>query len=248
MRLERFYTLIGLFVGGAFILTVFTSIFIYNIYSQNKSNSYVMFFHGSLKGLDVSSMVMYRGVKVGIVQRIELTTNNSKNQINIPVYVQFFVEKTLLGEQHPIALLIKQGYEAKINTPNFLTGLASISLVKAKTPRAIKNIKYHGYLVFPTRARIKKYLTINATLKVAKKTFEDISNFVQSARLREAVDETKNMVKSVDRLANNLDEVAPSVTETFNQSLMKISSAAESMQNFTDYLSRHPESLLRGKQ
>lgn len=247
MRLERFYTLIGLFVGGAFILTLFTSIFVYNTYSQNKSNSYVMFFNGSLKGLDTSSMVTYRGVKIGLVQLIELTTNKTKEHINIPVYVQFFVEKTLLGEEHPIQLLIKQGFEAKINTPNFLTGVASISIVKSRAPRKIENKTYNGYHVFPTRERVKKYLTIDATLKVAKQTFEDISAFVKSEQLRDAVDETRVMLKNFDRFAINLDEEIPSFVETFSQTLISISGAADSMQNLADYISRNPESLLRGK-
>ncbi|WP_019216166.1 hypothetical protein [Legionella tunisiensis] len=77
---------------------------------------------------------------------------------------------------------------------------------------------------------------------------EDISKFVRSEEMRQTINAIKNMAESFERLTNSLNEDTPPVLTYFTQTLQQISGAAYSAQNLTDYLSRHPESLLRGKQ
>ena len=55
------------------------------------------------------------------------------------------------------------------------------------------------------------------------------------------------MTDSVQKLTNKLDENAPPVIAYLAQSFSQFSKAAFSAQNLTDYLLRHPESLLRGR-
>lgn len=247
MRQERLYTLVGFFIGGALILTLLTAIFLYDVYLHKKIETYVMFFKGSLKGLETSSTVTYRGVKIGEVKRIEITENISNNKIDIPVYVQFFVEKKIGLHQNPVQLLINNGYVANITKPNFLSGIADIELIQSTLKQKFIPAKYHGYPIFPTKNKAEEYTTLDETLKAAKKAFEDISEFVNSKEIRETIDSAGAMADSFYKLANNIDQNLPTVVAYLNQSLKQISSAAYSTQNLTDYLSRYPESLLRGK-
>jgi ABC-type transporter Mla subunit MlaD len=248
MRHNRFYTLVGIFVVGALSLIIAGSVFFYKQYLQAKIETYVMFFKGSLKGLDATTPVTYRGVKIGEVRLIEITENKKGNNVVIPVYVEFFVEKTLGFSKNPVRLLIINGYVADISKPNFLTGVADIELVKNKTPPvAFKQTYFRGYPIFPTRNSVEKFTTIDEALKKANAMFEDISRLVRSPEIQRTLSSTKAMADSLDKLANNLDEYAPSVVAYLNQSLKKIANAAESTQNLTDYLARYPESLLRGK-
>ncbi len=61
-----------------------------------------MFFKGSLTGLEASSIVTYRGVRIGQVTAIEITENKAKSEVEIPVYVQFLL-KNIRSATQPYA-------------------------------------------------------------------------------------------------------------------------------------------------
>lgn len=247
MRMERFYTLLGLFVGGAIILSFFTAAFFYDLYIREQEDSYVMFFKGSLEGLSATSTITYNGVKIGEVKLIEITENKSGDDIRIPVYVQFFIDHSFSHTRKPIHLLINKGYVANIKKPNFITGIASIELVKETAPKQYQFTKYNGYWIFPTKNKPETITSMEDTFKTAQKTLEDISALVNSPRVRETIDAIKVLAQSMNQLSTHLDEETPQVMGTFIKTLSNISSAANSAQNLSDYLSRNPEALLRGK-
>jgi paraquat-inducible protein B len=247
MRSERFYTLIGLFVGGAIILSIFTALFFYDTYLNEKESTYVMFFNGSLNGLNTTSIITYHGVKIGEVKLIEITENKTGTDIRIPVYVQFFIDNTFTKRQKPLQLLINKGFVASIKQANFITGISTIELIKANTPHSVALSRYKGYLVFPTKNKIEKETSMDETFKAAVDTFHDISKLVNSPNIRETIAAIKLVSESVDKLAHNLDEQTSPLITTFIKTLMNVSSAANSTQNLTDYLSRNPEAILRGK-
>lgn len=296
MRQERLYVLVGLFVGGAISLTILTALFIYDEYLHEKVETYVMFFKGSLAGVHVASEVTYRGVKIGEVKLIEIT-ENTENQIKIPVYVQFFVEKKFVGKQNPIQVLIDKGYVANIRKPNFLTGIASIDLIRGPASYKAAQTHYNGYPIFPTNNQLEEYTSLDDAIRAAKQAFQDISSFMRGDKVSGALDATSTMAKSVEEmvkninhlipptlvifseslkqfsglvdhldrlmpstlsdlshslkevsvLAVNLDQLVPPALNNFSQGMQQVSEAANSTQNLTDYLARHPESLLRGK-
>lgn len=248
MRQKRFYTAVGLFVVGALFCLVVGGIFFYKQFIHARKETYVMFFKGSLKGLNVTTPVTYRGVKIGEVRLIEITENKAGSNVIIPAYIEFFVEKTLGFTKNPIQLLILNGYVADISKPNFLTGVADIELLKSTPPAAFRQTYFRGYPIFPTKNATEKNTTFDDTLQAAHTMFKDISHFIRSTEVQKAIDSTKAMADSIDKLASNINDYAPSVVTNLNQSLLKISDAAESTQTLTDYLARYPESLLRGKQ
>ena len=247
MRSEKFYTLIGVFVVGAFILMIMGSVFFYQEYVHSKLQMYVMFFKGSLQGLNSTTPVTYRGIKIGEVKLIEVTENRARNKVMIPVYVEFFVEKNFGFTQNPIHLLISNGYVAQISKPNFITGNAEIELVQSNDQGQRKQIMFHGYPIFPTRDKIEKYTTFDDSIKSAKMTFEAIRKFVDSQEIKDLIKSTQEMTTHVERLAINIEGSLPRSLIYFNQRMKQISDAASSTQNLTDYLSRNPESLIRGK-
>ncbi|GGI80448.1 MlaD family protein [Legionella impletisoli] len=247
MRQDRKYTLVGIFITGAFILFIFSSFFFYETYLKQEMETYVMFFNGSLEGIDSRSSVTYRGVKIGEVSRIELTESRKKNTVEVPVYVQFFVERTTGFRQNPIRLLINQGYIADVSTPNLITGVASIELIKSEKHPTHYRYYYNDYPIFPTATIVEKHTSVDETLKVAKKAMEDIREFIKSGEMQEMVRSINDMSNSVEKLAHQLNlNVAPFMTQ-FTLSMQQVSKAAESTENFMDYLLRYPESLLRGR-
>jgi ABC-type transporter Mla subunit MlaD len=246
MRLERFYTILGIFAGGAIIISFFTAVFFYDVYVREKEDSYVMFFNGSLEGLKTSSNITYNGVKIGEVKLIEITENEARDDIRIPVYAQFFIDNRYKHAK-PIQILIQQGYVANIKKPNLITGISSVELIKAEKPRQFKIKHYHGYVIFPTKNIVEDEVSLDDALKAAKKTFEDLSTFIKSPKLQETVTGFKALSDSLNHFTLNLDQQLPQTLSTFSRTLINISNSANSLQNLTDYLSRNPESLLRGR-
>lgn len=276
MRQQQIHTGIGIFVFGAFILTCVSVFTFFNQYVKGKVETYVMFFNGSLNGLDASSSVMYRGVKVGGVRRIELIADKTSETVMIPVYVEFFVGKSFAKHGNPIKILINKGIVATISSSNLLTGTASIELVQGiKKHGPLKLSEFHGHTRFPTESFMDKNTAAADTMQALRKTLTDISGFLASKEMsdtmlairdaaisiktatksvREAASSVeegalslKSGAKSVDTFALLMDQQVPGVIRTFNDTLKEISKTAYSTRNLTDFLARHPESLLRGK-
>ena len=81
--------LIGLFVIGALALVI-VGVMVFGGGSFFKHGvNYVMFFKGSVIGLDVGAPVTFRGVKVGSVSSISLDFNQTSGNVTIPVVVSF---------------------------------------------------------------------------------------------------------------------------------------------------------------
>ncbi|MFC3908968.1 MlaD family protein [Legionella dresdenensis] len=247
MQKDNLYIGIGIFVFGAALLGIAGAFFIYSQYLHAKVETYVMLFQGSLNGLDVTSPITYRGVKIGEVKRVELTTNKKMN-VSIPVYVEFFVEKTFEQHDDPIKILIDSGIVASITAPNILTGTASIELVpaeKKQTPVKIKT--FRGVNMFPTETAIGDDMTATDTLKAARKTLNDISALLRSKDFKDTITSFREMANSIDHLANSIDHQMPGSLIYFNESMKELSKAAYSTRSLADYLLRHPEALLRGR-
>jgi paraquat-inducible protein B len=262
MQQENTYVGIGLFIFGAVLLVILGGLFFYSEYQHGKKETYVMLFRGSLTGLDSNSPVTYRGVTIGKVKRIELTTNNSNSTVAIPVYVEFFIEKSFVQQRNPIQILINKNIVAEITSPNLLTGTAAIELVPAGPKQVPFKVKtFHGYLRFPTDSTISDDVKANDTFKTLRTTLEDISHFIKSKDLKDTLSSMTNMANSVNTLSVNMDKQVPKAVgyldngifyfkegvQQFRESLQEFSKAAYSVRTLTDYLSRHPESLLRGK-
>lgn len=263
MHYERFYALIGFFVIGALSIALTVAAFLYRNYTHSKVQTFVMIFKGSLRGLEAGTPVTYRGIKIGEVNRIEITENKVLNKVEIPVYVEFFVEKTLGFTSNPLRLLISRGYVADVSKPNFITGIADIQLVKNDNPTATyKQAYFHGYPLFPTRNTSERELLIDDLLKAAENMFLDVSKLVRSKEIIAAFSATKETAENFSRFTEKLSTFAQNMNQftqglekdypftlmQFTQTLSKISAAADSTKNLTDYLGRYPEAMLRGKQ
>ncbi|MBA2655961.1 MAG: MCE family protein [Tatlockia sp.] len=222
MRQERLYVLVGLFVGGAISLSILLALYIYDEYLHEKVETYVMFFRGSLSGIQVSSDVTYRGVKIGEVKHIEITEDTISNKIRIPVYVQFFVDRNFVGKQNPIQALVGKGYVANIKKPNFLTGVASIDLMKGVSSYPNKGVNYNGYPIFPTTIKAEENTNLDDAFASAKQAFQDISSFIQSARVNGVLDATKSMAVTVESMVKNLNHIIPPTLNSMNMMVKTI--------------------------
>ncbi|MBO4295132.1 MAG: MCE family protein, partial [Alphaproteobacteria bacterium] len=88
MKKEPNKKIIALFMIICFAL--FIGLIVKNLVEQymvNHRHLVVMYFTESIKGLNVGSPVVYEGVQVGRVVKIEIHTDPKTLEFNIPVYI-----------------------------------------------------------------------------------------------------------------------------------------------------------------
>jgi len=126
-------TLIGVFVLGALVLAVIALVIFGSGKFFERRITYVMYFDGSVKGLNIGSPVVFRGVKIGSVKDIELKADAKDFKVFIPVYVQVEPQKVTVikgapGHGQYIEELIKQGLRAQLEMQSIVTGQLMINV------------------------------------------------------------------------------------------------------------------------
>ena len=86
-------TVIGLFVIGAIVLLVAALVIFGGGKFFKKTNRYVAFFEGSVKGLTVGAPVMFRGVRIGKVDDFQVYYDAKEEVFKIPVMLTLYTEK-----------------------------------------------------------------------------------------------------------------------------------------------------------
>ena len=84
----RNQAVIGAFVVGAVVLAVVGVIVFGSGKMFQEVDKYVLYFEGSVKGLNVGAPVTFRGVKIGSVTGISLRANPENLEVRIPVVIE----------------------------------------------------------------------------------------------------------------------------------------------------------------
>jgi len=127
-------TAIGVFVVGAVVLAVVAIIVFGSGKFFAKSDFFVAYFKGSVKGLRVGSPVVFRGVKIGEVTEIRLYSNLKDMTVEIPVIFktnpdsfQQIGRRTIPDEKY-MDELIQIGIRAQLDSQSFVTGQLMINI------------------------------------------------------------------------------------------------------------------------
>jgi paraquat-inducible protein B len=128
-------TMIGAFVLIAVVLAVAAVVILGSGKFFKKTTQWVAFFEGSVKGLNVGSPVVFRGVKVGEVTDIIVTINLAELSVLIPVIFETDPEKfkdvgdhTVTSDEQMHKALIKKGLRAQLQIQSLVTGQLMIDL------------------------------------------------------------------------------------------------------------------------
>ena len=128
MRKKPNSKLIGLFiVCGITLFLATVGMFVSEKIMADTKSEVVMYFSESIKGLDVGSPVVFKGVNIGRVSKIDLITDMDDSEFSTPVFVAFNRQNfnpSLPNETRRQILrqLVDKGLRARLNTQNYLTG------------------------------------------------------------------------------------------------------------------------------
>src|SRR5437667_402319 len=235
--------------------------------------SWAIVFDESLRGLEPGSPVDFRGVLLGEVKEIGVQYNPVGKQIQMRVEVLIFRDR-LISRMKMMApeakdpkafvdTLVVHGLRAQLRTGNLLTGQLYVAMDFFPTakPATIDSTKEPPELA-----------TMPGGLQELQASVTGLARKLQKIPFEQIGADVHQVLQSADKLVNRLDaEVAPEARATLaearktlgtaertlnrdaplqvdaRQALREISRAAQALRALSDYLERHPESLIRGK-
>jgi paraquat-inducible protein B len=221
-------TAIGAFVVGAAALLIVAILSFGSGGILKKSDKYVLFFDGSIKGLSDGAPVIFRGVRIGNVSDISVVYEPKIRDVLIVVIIEVELDRV---EGMPAKLgypdyarMISRGLKAKLEIQNFITG----QLMLAFDFYPERPVKMYGL--------VKQYPEL-PTLPISPDIFE----LMNELPIKEISDDLHETISGLNKLVNS---------EGFfglNNTLQEVAQAARSIRLFVEYLEQHPEAILKGK-
>lgn len=234
---------------------------------------YILYFHQSLRGLQVGAPVDFRGLTIGSVLSIGLDADFNRDEIRMPVLVEIEPERfRVIGEPEEGVMpkLIDQGLRANLTIANLALGRKAVSLDFFPDAEPAKLITTGRYPEFPTIRSpgvelVANLAQISSDLKSLP--YEEIGQGMRAAlddagaamREARALMEVANS-DIVPNLARSLAEAETTLAATrsmlatdsvtrreLNRLLVELTNAAEAISAVAEYLEQHPEALIFGK-
>ena len=225
-------TVIGLFVIGALALLMMSIIIFGSGVLFKRTNRFVLYFDGSVKGLAIGAPVMFRGVSIGAVKDISLIYDAKAGTIMLPVIVD--IEQGRIkgapsfGELGGDKKMIALGLRGKLEVQSFLTGQLMISFdFYPDKPAELRGI-------------LKEYPEL-PTLPISP----DIFALMNEVPIKEISKNLASTAKGIDRLVNSSD--LQGSFYVLQSTLQETKKAMHSFGLLTEYLEQHPEAVFKGK-
>ncbi len=197
-------TAIGGFVITALMLLM-TAVILFGSGSfWKKTEQFVLHFEESVKGLNVGSPVMFRGVEVGSVKSIVLKSELKTFSVSIPIFIEIDEDRFQLpkGQQSHIIdqlpRLIKLGLRAQLDLQSIVTGQLMIQLdYLPDTPLKLRGVE-NNYPEIPT---------IRSSINELSNTVKNIPIQEIAADLKEITGSIKHLLasKKIDQILSNLE-------------------------------------------
>jgi paraquat-inducible protein B len=233
-----------------------------------------VYFESSIRGLSVGAPVEFRGVKIGEVMNFSLIGNADDAQFKIPILIKVEPERFMIFPQDTnqsaepnsqiLKKLIKKGFRAQLKSGNLLTGELFVDMDMYKDVPEASLKKENGLYLIPTIPGTIE--TLKSDLKtvldrIAAVPFEEIGKELQMTikdlrtgtlpKLDATIQSTDTMMKgansSMQALQKNYLDSNAEINKKIIKLIEEMTRTSRSVKNLTDYLERHPESLIKGK-
>jgi paraquat-inducible protein B len=200
-------TLIGAFVlAGVALLVAGVLVFGGRELFQQKQE-FVTYFEGSVQGLRVGSNVLFRGVRVGYVTDIEVTTDESMLNYEIPVTFEILPDAVTVfagGRAVPLSAtgarlddMIKAGLRTQLDVESFVTGQLVVNLDMHPEKPAV----FRG-----SNSQLKEIPSIPSGIQQVMQRVQKFLNDVeQKVPAEQVVQDLLGAIRGINELANSPD-------------------------------------------
>ncbi len=240
-------TLIGAFVvGGIVLAVVVTTLFGGQEFFRAK-NYVVMFFEGSVNGLNVGSPVMFRGVKVGTVTDIRMVLDPETLEIGIPVTAE--IDPKSLSRSNieqaglviPADALVSKGLRAQLQMQSLLTGQLYIELdFQPDKPmrRVGEGLEYPEIPTIPTPiqelGKKLEQFNLEQVLSDASSTLEGLNRLVNSPELHATIQTLNGTLDEYAQAARDINKQVGSVARSTDATLQDTRATLASLRKAFD--------------
>ncbi len=237
-------TLIGAFVVTAIILAVTAFLLLGNVGLFENREKVIMYFTGSVDGLNKGAPVNVRGVKVGTVININIEFHPADGDFFIPVIVQFepdAVEKVRTIQvpdpdvDHLKYMIEELGLRAQLKLQSVLTSQMAIQL----DYHPDTEFQYHGDgklpeiptipMTFEKISEQLQNLPLEQIIKDITSTLSSINKIVSSPDVTEAIGSMNKTMKTVDELARNINDKLQPLANNANKTLGSVDALAQNI-------------------
>jgi paraquat-inducible protein B len=237
----------------------------------------VLYFDQSLRGLSPGAPVNFRGIVLGEVRSVGVEFDPVKKNFRMPVTVDMYparlgrsFQQTVANDQDrnagPVVLerMVARGLRGQLRTGNLLTGQLYVALdFFPNAPQVKVDVAQYPLEVPTVPNSLDELQTQLASIarKLDKVPFEEIGtnlrDTLKSANVlfkqldSQVVPEMKNTLGAARQTFSTADQLLQKdspVQSDLREALQQLTQTMQSLNALSDYLERHPESLIRGKQ
>jgi paraquat-inducible protein B len=229
-------TVVGGFVVGAIVIIIAGILIFGSGKFFEQKRQYVLFFEGSVKGLQIGAPVTFRGVRIGSVTDIKVYVSGRDAEFRVPVFIETEPDRlTLSGETRRfwdraprgklMQDLIKRGLRAQLGLQSFLTGQLYVALdFFPDSPIKLVGAE-KGYSEIPTVitpmqevAKVLKEVPLKELAQKLMSTADGVEKLVNAPEIMESIKTLDAFLKDSQALVKNLDgrvtQLATSADET----------------------------------
>lgn len=258
MRKQPNTRMIGFFItaGLAAFLLIISTYIGSKIFTENDT-MLVMYFEESIKGLNVGSPVVFKGVEIGKVAKIDLIANAQNLDFRIPVYAKMEARQNITSNDYYedkralLDALIAKGLRARLTSQSYLTGQLMIELEMLPDSKIVMSnqVLADNILEIPTVLSPIGELSKGIQDIPIRQSVEKFNHFFDelNAALPVLLPQIKEAAAGMSRFVNNNAQVTADTIDNLNRTIIYVGEAAKNLRNFADYIDRHPEALFRGK-
>jgi paraquat-inducible protein B len=267
--------LIGLFVIGAIVIGAGSLILLGGRSLFEDKTTCVTYFDENIAGLDIGARVELGGVRVGTVTDIRIVFDENNREVRRPVTFQLEHSRFSLANGAPQAksaalldAIGQHGLRTQVATDNLLTGKLKVNLVfTPPAPPALRNAGDAGKAVevpsipspFSTLVRTAEDLPLNeiisdihGAVKAGERALDSTAATTSNLTVlvQNLNDRLEPLLVNLNRVAENAERLTSPDSDLQSETraaLEEVKAAARSVREFSDYASRHPESLMKGK-
>ncbi|MFT7775909.1 MlaD family protein [Roseateles sp.] len=243
---------IGAFVAGAIAVLAAALIALPGHHWFRQPQRVVMFFSGSVFGLQKGAPVVFRGVRVGDVTEISVHYDSKTDGFAIPVIAELDDDavRGLEGRfthddiGHALPLLIKRGLTAQLGTQSLVTGQLYVDLDFRSKPPGVLHGGYEGDATeIPTSATAFQALKNQLESVDLRKILDDLSQIANAARSLLTAPELKQGMKDfaataghARQLAAQLEQHATPLTRGAQRAMASVDRAGDKVSAAADKL------------
>lgn len=228
---------VGIFVVGALTLFVVGLVILggKNLFSNDID--YVLYFDGSVSGLNIGAPVVFRGVPLGNVTKINLVANVRDEGVTIPVHIRIdegsivrLGSRDMLTDamrEELIQRMVQRGLRARLQLQSFITGQYRVELDFFPDTPARYHSNDHDNEIPTVPSQLDEFqralakMPLESIATALNTTLDGISRLVSKGdvqialgAMREAFEQARDLLESMKPLREDARKTLTSFNQT----------------------------------